>query len=630
MTKEDLIRNLGTIAKSGTSDFFKKFEENGGDLNLIGQFGVGFYSVFLVADRVTVITKHNDDKQYIWESTADSDFTIVEDPRGNTLGRGTVISLHLKPEATEYLKQDALKALVKKYSEFINFPIYVWTTKTESIEVPDDSEEEPKETSEDEEVQDIEEDEEDEDEVKAPRTKTVEQTKSEFELANESKPIWLRNPSDVSDEEYTNFYKSFFKASDEPLSHIHFKAEGEVEFRSILFIPGAAPSNLYSAEPINEIKLFVRRVFITDTETEPLLPSYLRFIKGLVDSDDLPLNVSRETLQQGKLLKVIKKKLTRKALDMVNDLSSAEDSETYDKFYKEFSGSIKLGIIEDATNRKRLSKLLRFHSSESPSKFITLDDYVGRFKEGQTSIYFLAGSSVEEIQASPFLERLTARGYEVIFLRDPIDEYAFQSMTDYEGKSFINAAKDGLKLEGGDDNEEDEKALEEKFEPLLTYLKQTLKEHIDKATISTRLTTSPCALVAPQYGWSGNMERIMQAQAYAKPDDPMTSFYLKQKKTFEINPKHPVILELLNKVSSGESGEETDDLAKILFDTATLRSGYTLKNPTEFALRIEKVLRTSLGVDLDAQVEVNEKKVPLAKKEEEEEAAEVEVGHDEL
>jgi len=610
MTKEDLIKNLGTIAKSGTADFLKTFEENA-DMNLIGQFGVGFYSVFLVADRVTVTSKHNGDKQYIWESTADSDFTIIEDPRGNTLGRGTVISLHLKPEASDYLNQNTLKNLIRKYSEFINFPIYLWTSKTETVEVPveeEETEETPaEETTEDEaEVEDVE-DKEDSEEEDKPKTKRVEQTTTQFELINESKPIWLRPASELTKGDYESFYRSFFKQTDDPLCYTHFKAEGEVEFKSLLFVPERAPSNLYSTEPINDIKLFVRRVFITDTEVEPLLPNYLRFIKGVLDSDDLPLNVSRETLQQSKLLKVIKKKLTKKALGMLKELAD-EDKEAFKKLYKEYSASLKLGVIEDHSNRKRLAKLLRFRSSESGEDLVTFDEYIDRFKKGQDEIYILAGATLSEIQASPFLERLTARGYEVLFLSDPIDEYAFQSMTDYEGHKFVNIAKDNLKLD-----DEDEDDYEEKYQPLTTWLKETLSAYVDKAVVSTRLTTSPCALVAPQFGWSGNMERIMQAQAYARQDDAMNGFYLKQKKTLEINPKHPIMEELLKRVENDQLDEETIEIARVLFDTAALRSGFSLREPVDFATRIERVVRRNLGVDLEKQVEVQEEKLPLAK-----------------
>jgi len=255
-----------------------------------------------------------------------------------------------------------------------------------------------------------------------------------------------------------------------------------------------------------------------------------------------------------------------------------------------------------------LAKLLRFRSSESGEEMVTFDEYIGRFKKGQDDIYILAGANLAEIEASPFLERLSARGYEVLFLSDPIDEYAFQSMTDYEGHKFINIAKDNLKL---DDTEEEN--LEEKFKPLTSWFKETLATHIDKAIVSTRLTTSPCALVAPQFGWSGNMERIMQAQAYARQDDAMSGFYLKQKKTLEINPKHPIMEELLQRVEEDRIDEESTEIAKVLFDTAALRSGFTLREPVDFATRIERVVRRNLGVDLDKKIEVREDKLPLAK-----------------
>jgi len=639
MTKNDLKNNLGTLAKSGTAEFLKKMEQTG-DVSLIGQFGVGFYSVFLVADHVTVTSKHPEDKQYIWESTADSDFTIVEDPRGDTLGRGTKISLYLKPEAADYLNEETLRGLISKYSEFINFPIYLRTTKTESVEVPleegeeapEDEEEPEDEVPEDDDDDDDddddedEEDEEKEEKEEKPKTKKVEKTTTEFEQINKSKPIWLRPTSDVSEEEYNEFFKSFFKEGEDPLAHSHFKGEGEVEFKSILYVPGKAPSNLYSSEvKIDNIKLFVKRVFITDTDMEPLLPNYLRFIKGIVDSDDLPLNVSRETLQQHKLLKVIKKRLTRKALDMFKDLAE-KDADKYKTFYKEYATSIKLGVIEDHANKDRIVKLLRFQTSDSKNEFISLEQYVKNMKKGQKDIYFLSGASLEEVKGSPFLERLIARGYEVLFLVDPIDEYAFQSVTEYDGHKFMNIAKEGLEFGDEDDQvkEQAEKTTEQ-FKPLTEWFAKVLSSKIDKAVISNRLTTSPCALVASKWGWSGNMERIMTAQAYASKNDAMASFYAKQKKTLEINPKHPVILELLKKVEAEAVDDSSADIAKILFDTAALRSGYTLQDSVEFANLIEKVVRGNLGVDLSLQVEVNEKKAePQDEKKEDEEEEEEE------
>lgn len=613
MTKDDLIKNLGTIAKSGTSEFLQAIEE-GADIGQIGQFGVGFYSVFLVADRVTVTSKHNNDDQYIWESTAESDFTIIKDPRGNTLGRGTQITLHMKEDADSYLQENTLRDLVKKYSEFINFPIYLWVSRTETVEVPDEESEET-EQSEESTGEEVEDAEEETSEEKPKKTKSVQQTTEKFERVNENKPIWTRKVEDVSEEEYNEFYKLFTKETQNPMAHSHFKAEGEVEFRSILYIPARAPANLFvaSEENISNIKLFVKRVFITD-EVPDLLPRYLKFLRGLVDSDDLPLNVSRETLQQHKLLRLIRKKLTRKAFELFKKL--AEDEEKYETFLKEYGTALKLGIVEDQSNRKRIAELVRFTSS-TDGKLVSLANYVKNMKKGQDHIFFLAGASLEEIQNSPFLERLNARGYEVLLMPDPIDEYMVQSLSEYEGFRFQNIAKEGLKF--GDEDTEEANRLENfvtQFKPLTDWFSEVLKDSIEKATISNRLTTSPVALVSSQFGVSGNMERIMRAQTYNNNNDPMASYYLTQKKILEINPKHPVITSLLEHIVDDKIDENTVELAHVLFDTAVLRSGYSIKDQTSFATRIEKIIRQNLGVDLDATPEVDEKPAPEREAEE--------------
>ncbi|KAJ6681016.1 hypothetical protein OIU74_019487 [Salix koriyanagi] len=379
MTKEDLIKNLGTIAKSGTSAFVEKMQTSG-DLNLIGQFGVGFYSVYLVADYVEVISKHNEDKQYVWESKADGAFAISEDTWNEPLGRGTEIRLHLREEAGEYLEESKLKDLVKKYSEFINFPIYLWASKEVDVEVPADEDESSDEAAESSSSDDGEsEKSEDEDAEDKPKTKTIKETTYEWELLNDVKAIWLRNPKEVTEEEYTKFYHSLAKdfGDEKPLAWSHFTAEGDVEFKAVLFVPPKAPHDLYesyyNANKAN-LRLYVRRVFISD-EFDELLPKYLNFLMGLVDSDTLPLNVSREMLQQHSSLKTIKKKLIRKALDMIRkiadedpdeandkdkkDVENSSDDEKkgqYAKFWNEFGKSIKLGIIEDSVNRNRLAK----------------------------------------------------------------------------------------------------------------------------------------------------------------------------------------------------------------------------------------------------------------------------------
>jgi len=626
MTRSDLIDKLGTIAKSGTSEFFNKVAEGGSAetvSDLIGQFGVGFYSTFLIADRVVVTSKHNDDKQHIWESDAAS-FSVVEDPRGDTLGRGTTISLYLKEEAHEFLEATAIKDLVKKYSQFINFNIYLWTSKTEEVEEPveDDEAKEEEADAEDEDAKV----EEEKDEKK---TKKVEKTVWDWELMNDTKPLWQRKPAEVEDKEYEDFYKSFAKDSAKPLAKTHFVAEGEVTFKSILFVPETAPHNVFNdyGSKTSHIKMFVRRVFITDDFTE-MMPKYLNFVKGVVDSDDLPLNVSRETLQQNKLLKVIKKKLVRKALDMIKKLKDSS-KEDYDKFWKEYSTNLKLGVIEDSTNRTRIAKLVRFTSSNSETESTTLEEYVERMKEGQTHIYFVGAGSKDEAIKSPFVERLLKKGYEVLYLVEPIDEYCIQSLPEFDGKKFQNVAKEGLEIDSGEDAKKKNEEMAKDLEPLLNWLKEdALKDKIEKAVVSQRLASTPCALVASQYGWSGNMERIMKAQAYKKSEDSMNSFYATQKKTLEINPRHPLVKELNHRVQKTKDDPTTKDLANVLFETAMLRSGFALQETASFAERIERMLRLSLDVPLDAKVEEEPEPEPEPPKEEEAEDEEVKADED--
>ncbi|XP_010885352.2 endoplasmin [Esox lucius] len=605
MTKEDLVKNLGTIAKSGTSEFLNKMTEmqmeGQSTSELIGQFGVGFYSAFLVADKVIVTSKHNNGTQHIWESDS-NEFSIIEDPRGDTLGRGTTISLVMKEEATDYLELETIKNLVKKYSQFINFPIYVWSSKTETVEEPieeDAAEAEKKEDT----AEDEAEVEEEEEEKDKPKTKKVEKTVWDWELMNDIKPIWQRAAKEVEEDEYKAFYKTFSRDTDEPMTYIHFTAEGEVTFKSILFVPGAAPRGLfdeYGSKKNDFIKLYVRRVYITD-DFHDMMPKYLNFVKGVVDSDDLPLNVSRETLQQHKLLKVIRKKLVRKTLDMIKKIAEEQYNE---KFWKDFGTNIKLGVIEDHSNRTRLAKLLRFQTSKSDTALSSLEQYVERMKEKQEKIYFMAGINKKEAESSPFVEKLLKKGYEVIYLTEPVDEYCIQALPEFDGKRFQNVAKEGVKFDESEKVKEKREALEKEYEPLTTWMKDTaLKDKIEKAVLSQRLTNSPCALVASQYGWSGNMERIMKAQAYQTGKDISTNYYASQKKTLEINPKHPLIKELLKRIKDNAEDKTASDLAVVLFETATLRSGYQLADTKAYGDRIERMLRLSMNVDLNEEVD---------------------------
>ncbi|KAH9317797.1 hypothetical protein KI387_019566, partial [Taxus chinensis] len=614
MTKEDLIKNLGTIAKSGTSAFVEQMQKSG-DLNLIGQFGVGFYSVYLVADYVEVISKHNDDKQYIWESKADGAFAIVEDTENEPLGRGTEIRIHFKDEAGEYLQEDKLKDLVKKYSEFINFPIYLWASKEQDVEVPADDE-----STDDEEKSESTSEEESEEETESkPKTKTIKETTYEWELLNDVKAIWLRNPKEVTDEEYSNFYHSLSKdiGEEKPLAWSHFSAEGDVEFKALLFIPPKAPNDLYESYYTSKanLKLFVRRVFISD-EFEELLPKYLAFLKGIVDSDTLPLNVSREMLQQHGSLRTIKKKLIRKALDMIRRMAEEDPDESVDKektdgaseqdnekkgkyatFWKEFGKSIKLGIIEDASNRNRLAKLLRFESTKSGDKLVSLDQYIARMRKDQKDIYYITGTNKEQLERSPFLEKLRKKNYEVIFFTDPVDEYLMQYLMDYEDKKFQNVSKEGLKI--GKDSKD--KEIKESFKELTNWWKDVLStENVDSVKISNRLADTPGVVVTSKYGWSANMERIMQSQTLS---DANKQGYMRGKRVLEINPRHPIIKELREKVVLDPEAESVKQTAKLIYQTALVESGFLLNDPKEFAANIYSAIKTTLNVSPDATIE---------------------------
>ncbi|KRZ15225.1 Endoplasmin, partial [Trichinella zimbabwensis] len=596
MTKAELISNLGTIARSGTSQFFKKFSEASPQeqQDLIGQFGVGFYSSFLVADRVVVTSKHNNDTQHIWESDAGS-FNVFEDPRGNELGRGTTVTLHIKEESQNFLEPNTLEELVKKYSQFINFNIYLWKSKT--VDVEESAEEEEKKES------PVEDEEGKVEEASQEKPKKKKETKTvwDWELVNDTKPIWLRKAADIEEKEYQEFYKSLTKDYSSALAYTHFQAEGEVSFKSILFIPERAPSDLYreSMKRNSNIKLYVRRVFISD-EFEDFMPKYLSFIKGIVDSDDLPLNVSRETLQQNKLIKVIRKKLVRKVLDLLKKLPK----EKFEKFWKEYSTVIKMGVFEDPGNRQRLSKLLRFQSSNHPSDLTSLAEYVERMSERQKVIYYMAGTSRKEVESSPFVERLLKKGIEVLYLVDPVDEYCMNSLPEFDNKKFQNVAKEGLSLEMSEKSKQRIADLENDFSETLKWLKEdALKDKIEKAILSQRLTKSPCALVASAWGWSGNMERLMRSQTYSKSQDPTQEYYMKEKKVFEINPYHPVIKAIKQRVNEDKSDPLALSVARLLYDAATLRSGYFLKDSADFADRIDVMLKSALNLNPDEGAE---------------------------
>merc|ERR1711979_25816 len=653
MTKADLINNLGTVAKSGTTNFLEAMAE-GADANLIGQFGVGFYSAFLVADKVSVTSKCNDDPvQHVWESSADASFTVVDDPRGNTLGRGTRVTLHLKEDAHDYLSEDKLKESVKKYSQFIQFPIYVKVKKEVEAEAEEDDDDDDKEEdAEEEKEKDDDDEEKEEEEKKAPTKKTV----YEWEQVNTQKAIWLRAKEDVTEEEYNEFYKSISKDYLDPLAYTHFNAEGEIEFKSILFLPKKAPMDMMDNywTKKSEVKLFVRRVLVAE-KFDDLLPRYLNFVRGVVDSDDLPLNVNREQLQQNKIMKVISKKLVRKVLELMKKLAKEEESgddevevpeddeeeaeeeeaeeeeeesdedSTWTKFWKEFNKNLKMGCYEDDSNRSKLSKLLRFITTKSEGSEISLDKYLDRMQESQESIYYMSGDSIETMKKAPALQIFKKKDIEVLMLADHLDEPCLQKLADYEGKKFVSIQKADVKP---DETEEEKKhfaKVKDMYKPLTDWWKEKLTDltekgamkdagvKIEKVELSKRLTDSPVVVVTSQFGYSAQQEKIMKAQAFQNKDQLSM---MSGRKTLEINPNHPVIADLLAKVKVSKEDTAAVDTAAVLFQTALIESGYEIADPSALVNRVYRLMSKELGVDPDAPLK--EVEVP----EEEEEAEE--------
>ena len=618
MTKVDLVNNLGTIAKSGTKGFMEALS-SGADISMIGQFGVGFYAAFLVADTVSVTSKHNDDEQYTWTSSAGGSFTITRDTEPY-LTRGTCITLQLKEDQLEYLEEQRIKEIIKTHSEFINYPISLQVQKEREVEVEKSEEDIPNEGDEtnstDNNQQDTEETEGQVEEVaegtsdeketegqveevadsevtntEENEKDTIKETYHEMEHLNVNKPIWTRNPDDVTHEEYASFYKGITGDWEDHLAVKHFKVEGQMEFRSILYLPKRSQQDMFNKEKKKNIKLYVRRVFITD-KCEELIPEWLSFVRGIVDSEDLPLNISREMLQQSRVLKVIRKNLVKKCIDLF--LETMSNEELGKTFYENYSKNIKLGIHEDTANRPKLLKLLRYQSSQSGEELTSLDDYITRMKDNQNDIYYITGESRQIVENSSFVEGFVKRGYEVLYMTEPIDEYSVQQISEYEGKKLVSVTKEGLELP---EDEEEKKLFEEtkkSYESTVSVMKEILGDKVEKIIISNRLTDSPCCVVSGQFGWSANMERIMKAQALG---DNTMSAYMMSKKNLEINPSHPIINDLKEKLGNEETKNIAGNLLQLLFETSCINSGYSLSDPSVFTDRIYNMVKLGLGLD---------------------------------
>jgi molecular chaperone HtpG len=585
MSRDDLVNNLGTIAKSGTKSFIEQLQTTN-DISMIGQFGVGFYSAYLIANKVEVISKKNGYDSYTWVSEAGGSFTVMES-KDTLLQRGTQINLYLKDDMGSYLESETVKNIIKKHSQFIDFPIYLEVEKTRTVEVEEEKGEE----------------EEDENKVKLEevdaeaenKPKTVEEKYLDLDIINKEKPIWTKSSADVTTEEYVQFYKTFANAYEEYLDLLHFHVEGSIEYRAILFVPKKAPFDLFesnTAKKKSSIKLYVRKVFISDT-CEELIPEYLRFVTGIVDSDDMPLNISREMLQQNKIIRIINKNLTKKCLDLFAKI--AEDKEKYKVFYDNFSKNIKLGIHEDSNNRNKLAALLRFESTKSNNDITSLSEYVDRMKQEQKGIYYITGESKSMVENTPFLENLVALDYEVLYLVDPIDEYMVQQLKEFDGKKLINITKEKLDL--GDIDKEIIEKQKEEFNTLTEYLKTIYGDNVESVTVSNRLKDSPCVLVTNEWGMSANMQRIMKAQALRNNQDMS---YMMGRKSMEINPNNKIIINLNEKVKESEETRNVKlikDLSWLLYDISMISSGFTLENPKSFANRIHSLIAIGLNID---------------------------------
>lgn len=610
MSKEELTQNLGTIANSGTKNFMENLRNSSEtkDVDLIGQFGVGFYSAYLVANKVDVVTsRYGESETWLWESDAGGSYKISQ-VNGEVIDHGTRIILHMKEEQMDYVDEFKIRDIIKKHSQFVNYQVELYVTKTEEYEVEDEiesleeveKEDEPKTEELDGQVEDADDD---DDEKKKPKKEKKMEKKEvrSWELLNKDKPLWCRSESEITKEEYESLYKNLSSDWGGPLAYTHFSTEGSLEFKGIIFIPERAPFDMFSPnKDKRNFKLYVKRVFIMD-DCKDLIPEWLGFIRGVIDSNDLPLNVSREMLQQNKIMKVMKKKIISKTVELLTEIY--EDSDKCKKFYENFSRNIKLAIYEEEAHRDKLSKFLKYYTNRSGEEMVTLDTYVSRMKEGQKKIYYIAGESKEFVQDSVFLEQLNNKGYEVIFMVETIDEYMIQQLKKYGDYEFVSITQEGLDLKDEkkeEDKSEEEKAADEATKKtnveLCQLFKETLGSKVEKVVIGSRIVDSPTCIVTANFGWSANMERIMKAQALG---DSMQNSFMAPKKTMEINPDHRIIKSLKEKYEAEKTDPSIRNLINMLYDVSCISSGFQIDDVSDFARKFHNIMEIGLGIDDD-------------------------------
>jgi len=563
MTKDELINNLGTIASSGTKKFLESLIDNNGS-QFIGQFGVGFYSGYLVADKIVVVSKHNDDNQYVWESTGNGTFDIQRDETNYNLHRGSILMLYLKEDMNEYLEDSKITSLIKKHNQFIEFPIYVETQKTREVELETDNENNE-------------------------NSQKVTETYFEFEQVNKDKPIWCRNSKDVTEEEYTEFYKSMTGDYDTYLDVSHFSVEGQVEFKGILYIPKRSPIDLFDGQTKRKgmVKLYSRKVFITD-DCEDILPEYLKFVRGVIETEDIPLNISRETLQQNKIIKLIGKNVMKKVFEMLNNIS--EDPDKFRTFHEQYNKSVKLGVHEDNTYRNKLIPLLRYETTKSNGDLISFDDYIENMKPEQSSIYYITAESVKSINDSPFLEKFKSKDYEVVYMCDPLDEYVTQQVRDYKDKKLACITKENTDIDCNESEKEELERFKTEYKNVCDYMKSILSEDVEKVIVSNKLSESPCILSTTEFGWTANMQRIVKAQTFNKNE----SNYMMGRKILEINPNNDIIQKIKYMLDNDQMNSNLSDLVTVLYDITLQASGFTIDEPSKFSKKVLKLISNNL------------------------------------